>query len=106
MLTNWLSMGFFIRNMSAWIGWLKYLDFTTYTYQALVMIHIGDTFDDVCGNVAPGDDTLAQKCLNVKGHSEAFLQSKGACFGMLCLMFVVYRVLVYVALRWGVTKNK
>ena len=106
MLTFMLSMGFFIRNMPAWIGWVKYLAFTTYTLQALTMIHIGDTFKDQCSDVAPGDATLAQECLVANGQPGAFLQSKGACFGMLCLMFVVYRVLVYVALRWGVTKNK
>jgi len=106
MLTFMLSMGFFIRNMPAWIGWVKYLAFTTYTLQALTMIHIGDTFKDQCSDVAPGDATLAQECLIANGQPGAFLQSKGACFGMLCLMFVVYRVLVYVALRWGVTKNK
>merc|ERR1712176_1574216 len=106
MLTFMLSMGYFIRNIPAWIGWVKSLSFTAYTLQALTMIHIADRFDDKCSNVAPGDATLAQECLVATGQPGALLQSKGACFGMLCLMFVVYRVLVYVALRWGVTKNK
>ena len=45
-------------------------------------------------------------CVTVEGWKNPFLQNTSACFGMLCLMFLLFRTLVYVALRWGVTKNK
>ena len=32
------SAAYFIRNLPAWIGWAKYLSFTTYTFQAFLNI--------------------------------------------------------------------
>merc|ERR1711907_837168 len=105
MLTFMLSMGFFIRNMPAWIGWIKYLSFMTYTFQAFLNIHLGSKFKDVCGAAAVGSEE-EEMCVMVQGQKNPFLQNTSACFGMLCLMFLLFRTLVYVALRWGITKNK
>ena len=105
MLTFMLTGGFFIRNLPAWIGWIKYLSFMTYTFQAFLNIHLGSKFKDVCGAAAVGSEE-EEMCVMVQGQKNPFLQNTSACFGMLCLMFLLFRTLVYVALRWGVTKNK
>lgn len=106
MLTFMLIGGFYVRNVPAWIDWLKYLSFMWYGNNLLQKIEFsGRTYYD-CGTADPSDPTTYPGCqpltqqqlvdeLNFQRPVDEWPWEALVLLGYL----LVLRVLVYVALR-------
>ena len=93
--------GFFVRQVPYWIAWLGYLSPFKYSYNSSVQLVFdkpvpcyGSGVLAACGNSASGTASV-QDVLDFLGVQ----YSTGFNVGMLLLLFVVVRVLAFVALK-------
>ena len=97
MMTTIFAGGFFAKDMPVWISWLGYLSYATYGWDILMHIHTEGRVPEC----PPGNDS----CAMLNGGPVQF-SKLGPQFGILLLMFFVFRVAVYLSLRYGATKSK
>lgn len=114
MLTFMLVGGFYVKNIPAWIAWLKYGSFLTYSFNLLSKIQFGgQTYYD-CDGVGPPPGGAAlvpsldcppvadlQAALKLGADPNGPPWEVGVLLGFL----VVFRALVYVALRVKTAPN-
>jgi ABC-type multidrug transport system ATPase subunit/ABC-type multidrug transport system permease subunit len=93
--------GFFVQNLSGWLGWLKFLSPFKYAYDSSVQLVFnrpipcdGSSVLEACAGSSSGFATPAEAIthLGVQG-------SVGFNVGMLLVFFVVARVVSFLALR-------
>jgi len=92
MLTLMLTGGFFVQNIPVWLSWLSYLSFMSYAWDALMNIQLNGRVP-----TCPPD---ASECAMLNMGVVRF-DSVGPQLGILLLMLVVYRIGVYLSLRFG-----
>ncbi|KAK6157720.1 hypothetical protein DH2020_011968 [Rehmannia glutinosa] len=95
MLVFLLASGYYIQHIPPFIDWLKYVSFSQYCYRLLVGVQYSDNdvYDCGLGSVCRVVDFPAIKYLGV--------HNMGVDVVALVMMLVGYRVLAYVALRFG-----
>ncbi|XP_030522503.1 ABC transporter G family member 9 [Rhodamnia argentea] len=100
MLAFLLAGGYYVQNVPPFIGWIKYLSVSHYTYKLLM------------GSQYKPDDTYpcgGSSCLvgDYPGIKKVGLDGQAVSAIALGIMFVGYRLLAYVALmRIGMTKKR
>ncbi|XP_021754799.1 ABC transporter G family member 9-like [Chenopodium quinoa] len=100
MLTFLLAGGFYVQNIPAFIKWIRYLSIMNYNYKLLLgsQYKLGETYPCGEGKLCLVEDFPSVKSVGLRGQLVSAV--------VLVVMFVVYRVIAYVALmRIGVTRK-
>ncbi|KAK9808606.1 hypothetical protein WJX72_000468 [[Myrmecia] bisecta] len=112
-LANVLVAGFFVVNIAPWIGWLKYVSFIFYGYNLLLHIEFKGRTLYNCGQADPANPAqLPAECTPVTGAGIQqalrlqYSPNEWPWFALVLLGFlIVFRILIYVALRKKTTSK-
>jgi hypothetical protein len=109
--------GFYARNISPWISWLKYLSFIKYAYEACLQISFSNNLYFQCENAISMTKLCSRTSLNTTIFSgrDALMEYYGIREGqnfslqtntsVLVLLLVFFELLVFLALAFVKEKN-
>lgn len=101
MLTFLLAGGYYVQHVPIFIGWIKYISLSYYSYKLLLGSQYGIDETYVCG--PDGRTCLVRE---FPGIEKVGLREQGVAAAALAIMLVGYRLIAYMALtRIGVIRR-
>lgn len=96
LLTFMLCGGYYLQSIPAWIGWIKYISFTFYSYRLVIRLQYRKNMTYFCG---PPEDVRSVSCPMQDALKGITLHEAWVDALALLAMVIIYRTLAYFALR-------